>query len=87
MPSAICYQQVGADQWHEHFCLVNPECILENEDEASDMAVRDLAEAFKIKSAGGNDQQVAASLRGKGYMILPHFRRVTTPTKSSPETR
>ena len=35
MPSALCYEQIAVGQWSEYFCLVNPTCQVENEDEAS----------------------------------------------------
>src|ERR1043165_2917198 len=42
MPSALCYRQAAAEQWVEHFCLVNPTCVESTEDAAYAAAEADL---------------------------------------------
>ena len=34
MPSILCSQELGANAWAEHFCLVKPDSILMDEDTA-----------------------------------------------------
>lgn len=75
MPSAICYRQSGTMEWSEHFCLVNPSCPMNSEDEASGAAEADLVGAFALKSQGGSDGDVAEFLRNKGYVKVDDFRR------------
>jgi len=75
MPSAICYEQIAADQWSEHFCLVNPTCRVEDEDEASATAEADFREAFATKTRAGGDIEIAEYLKRKGYVTVDGFRR------------
>ena len=75
MPSAICYEQVAPDKWREHFCLVNPTRIVDQEDEASATAEADLREASDAKKRSGQDSEFALSLRKKGYVTVDGFRR------------
>src|SRR5438045_2637009 len=65
MPSALCYQRTSAEQWVEHFCLVNPTCHVTTEEEASAAAQRDLDGAFAVKAQGGSDREVAEFLRSR----------------------
>ena len=71
MPSAICHEQIAPGQWRDHFCLVNPTQLFENEDDASARAEADLNEA----AGRGEDAAFAASLKSKGYVSLDGFRR------------
>ena len=75
MPSAICYEQTAPGQWREHFCLVNPECHMDEEDAASATAEADLQEAFAAKNLAGTDSELALSLVKKGYVKVDGFRR------------
>ncbi len=75
MPSTICYAQIGEGQWIEHFCLVNPSCRVETEDEASAAAAADLKGAFAIKAGGGGDREMAEYLKRRGYVTVDGFRR------------
>lgn len=75
MPSAICYEQIVAGQWNEHFCLVNPTCRVEDEDEASATAEADFREAFAAKTHAGGDSEIAEYLKRKGYVTVDGFRR------------
>lgn len=75
MPSAICYEQIAAGQWSEYFCLVNPTCRLEDQDEASATAEADFREAFAAKTQAGGDSEIAEYLKRKGYVRVDEFRR------------
>ena len=75
MPSAICYEQIAPGQWSEHFCLVNPTCRVDDEDEASATAEADLREAFAAKTRAGEDTELAVYLKKKGYVTVDGFRR------------
>ncbi len=75
MPSALCYEQIAAGQWSEHFCLVNPTCRVESEDEASAMAEADFREAFSTKTRAGGEIGIAEDLKRKGYVTVDGFRR------------
>ena len=77
MPSALCYQEAAAEQWVEHFCLVNPICPVSTEEKAVAVAVADLQGAFAVKAQGGADKDVAEFLRRKGYVSVNGFRRAT----------
>jgi hypothetical protein len=77
MPSALCYQRASAEQWIEHFCLVNPTCHVTTEEEASAAAKEDLDGAFAVKAHGGSDKEVAEFLRSKGYVNVDGFQRAT----------
>ena len=79
MPSILCYRQTAVDQWKEHFCLVNPECRLATEDEASSIATADLNAAFQTKNEGGSDGDFALVLRNKGYVNVEGYRRAIDP--------
>ena len=75
MPSAICYEQIAGGHWSEHFCLVNPTCRVENEEEASAMAAADFREAFATMTRPGGDIEIAEYLKRKGYVRVDGFRR------------
>ena len=75
MPSALCYQQTTDSRWVEHFCLVNPACHGNTEEQAAAIAEADLKGAFEIKSQGGSDSKVADFLRSKGYLNVEGFQR------------
>lgn len=75
MPSALCYEQVAPGQWDEHFCLVNPACCFEQEEQACNLAKADLNEAAAAKSADGSNAAFALVLKDKGYIKLDQFRR------------
>ncbi len=75
MPSAICYEQVTQGEWREHFCLVNPTALFNEEDDASERAEEDLDAAAAAKSGGGSDAEFAMSLRDKGYVKIDDYRR------------
>ncbi|MBC8391795.1 MAG: hypothetical protein H8E17_04420 [Deltaproteobacteria bacterium] len=75
MPSAICHEQVASGNWREHFCLVNPTQLFDDEDDASAGAEADLNAAAALKSAGGSDADFAISLKDKGYVKVEDFQR------------
>lgn len=74
MPSILCYQETGPDSWVEHFCLVKPDAIFDQEDSASEAAAKHLAEARAVMDAGGSIQDFALSLRHEGYKSVSDFR-------------
>jgi hypothetical protein len=74
MPSAICHEQIAPGKWREHFCLVNPTSLFDEEEEASARAEADLDAAAAAKSTGGTDAHFAVSLRDKGYVTLDGFQ-------------
>ncbi len=74
MPSAICHEQTSPGNWSEHFCLVNPTALFDDEDEAATQAEADLNAAAAAKAAGGTDAAFAMSLKEKGYIQLDDFR-------------
>jgi hypothetical protein len=76
MPSIIGYKDDGANSWQEHLCLVKPDAVLEDEDAASAISERHLADARKILDSGGSPQDFAISLRQEGYKSLSDFRVV-----------
>ena len=73
MPSAICHEQITPGEWREHFCLVNPTALFDEEEDAITCAETDLNAA---KSSEGADIDFAMSLRDKGYVKLDDFHRV-----------
>jgi len=75
MPSTICHEQIAPGEWREHFCLVNPSSLFDDEDAASGRAEADLNAAAAAKAAGGSDADFAMSLRDKGYVQLDDFQR------------
>ena len=76
MPSILCYKETGPDSWVEHFCLVKPDAMFDDEDSASQTAEKHLAEARALMDAGGSIQDFALSLRHEGYKNISDFRIV-----------
>lgn len=76
MPSIIGYKDVGTNSWKEHLCLVKPDTILKDEDAASAISEKDLANARKLLDGGGSPQDFALSLRHEGYKSLSDFHVV-----------
>ena len=76
MPSILCYKETGPDSWVEHFCLVKPDAIFDDEGIASQTAEKHLAEARALVDAGGSIQDFALSLRHQGYKNISDFRIV-----------
>ena len=54
MPSILCYKETGPELWVEHFCLVKPDAVFDEEDSASETAEKHLAEARALMDAGGS---------------------------------
>jgi hypothetical protein len=78
MPSIICYKETGSESWTEHFCLVNPDITLAEEDSATAIAEKHLAAASRIQAEGGGDpREFALSLRHDGYKSVSDFRIVS----------
>lgn len=74
LPSVLCYKETGPETWVEHFCLVKPDAVLDEEDSASEVAAQHLAEARAAMDAGGTIQDFALSLRHEGYKSVSDFR-------------
>ena len=81
MPSILCYKQIGQDSWTEHFCLVKPDAVLEDEDAAAAIAEENLEAAHAILVDGGSPQDFALSARHEGYMSVSDFRMVRSEDK------
>ena len=76
MPSILCYKQLEADSWMEHFCLVKPDAMFTDEDAAVAIAEEHLAAAHALRADGGTIQDFALSLRHAGYKNVTDFRIV-----------
>jgi len=76
MPSIICYKELKPNSWKEHFCLVKPDALFDNESSASSIAEKHLAAAQAIIVAGGSPQDFALKLRHDGYKNVTDFRVV-----------
>lgn len=76
VPSIIGYKDVGSNSWKEHLCLVKPDIVFDDEDEASTVSENDLSNARKIFENGGSPQEFALSLRHEGYKNVPDFHVV-----------
>jgi hypothetical protein len=76
MPSIICYKELKPNSWKEHFCLVKPDGILNDENTVSSIAEKHLAAAQAIISSGGGPQDFALILRHEGYKNVTDFRVV-----------
>jgi len=74
MPSILCYKETRPDTWVEHFCLVKPDAIFDEEESASEIAEKSLAEAHAVMDGGGSIQDFALSLRHEGYKNVSDFR-------------
>ena len=75
MPAIICYKELKSNSWKEHFCLVKPDDILNDEDTASSVAEKHLAAAQAIIATGGGPEDFA-KLRHEGYKNVTDFRVV-----------
>jgi hypothetical protein len=71
VPSIACVKQ-SADEDTYHYVLVRTDCSFPNEDEASDIAQRDLDTAASHDRADA-PHAFAASLREAGYVCLSDF--------------
>ena len=76
MPSILCYRETAPDSWVQHFCLVKPDAICDEEDSAAGTAEKHLEEARALMDTGGNIQDFALSLRHQGYKSISDFRMV-----------
>lgn len=76
MPSILCYREAAPDSWVEHFCLVKPDAILDEESSASAVAEKHLSEARALMVTGGSIQDFALSLRHEGYKSVSGFQVV-----------
>jgi SEC-C motif len=77
MSSILCYKETGPDTWTEHFCLVKPDVVLEDEDSATPMAEEHLAVASQAQTdGGGNARDFALSLRHHGYKSISDYQIV-----------
>lgn len=76
MPSILCYQEHGPESWEEHFCLVKPDSVFEDEDAATTMAEQDLNAAQKAYDDGRGPHGFVLSLRHEGYKSVSDFRVV-----------
>jgi hypothetical protein len=74
MPSILGYRELGSDSRGAYLCLVNPETVLEDENEASAVAEKHLAAALTILSKGGNAHDFALSLEYIGYVKVSDFK-------------
>ena len=81
LPSILCYRQHGTDSWMEHFCLVKPDSLLEDEEAAAAIAMKHLEIAYT--DGGGNPEDFALSLRQAGYISVSDFRVVDNNGKST----
>jgi hypothetical protein len=77
MPSIICYKEIGAESWTEHFCLVKTDVTLLEEDRAVAIAKDHLVAANRVQAEGGGDpREFALALRHEGYKAVSDFRIV-----------
>jgi hypothetical protein len=76
LPSIIGYIDAGSNSWQEHLCLVNPDAVLDDEDAATAISKKHLANARRIFDNGGSPQDFALSLRHEGYKSLSDFNVV-----------
>ena len=76
MPSILSYKEISPNSWKEHFCLVKPDAILEDEDAAVSISENHLAAAKATIAEGGSPHDFALSLRHKGYKNVTDFNVV-----------
>ena len=81
MPSILCYQQLEADRYTEHFCLVKPDVVLKDEDAAAAMAATHLEAANAARANVGSPHDFALALRHEGYKNLSDFRVVPSENR------
>jgi hypothetical protein len=74
MPSILYYKETEPESWVDHFCLVKPDAIFDEENSASEAAEEHLAEARAVMDAGGDIHDFALSLRHEGYKSVSDFR-------------
>ena len=74
MPSILSYKETGPNSWKEHFCLVKPDTLLEDEDSATSISENHLSAARGIIAEGGSPHDFALSLRHKGYKNVTDFK-------------
>ena len=80
MPSILCYQQLEADRYTEHFCVVKPDVVLEDEGAAA-MVATHLEAANATRADVGSPHDFALSLRHEGYKNLADFRVVPSENR------
>lgn len=73
VPSVACLKRAG-DEEHYHYMLVRPEDPCEGEDQASELAHRDLDTAASEGDRVGTATAFATSLRQAGYVRLDDFQ-------------
>ncbi len=76
VPSIACLKQLVPDDWSHHFVLVKPTEQHCEEDDASEAAKEDLANAFLRKEQVGSDLAVAEYLKSQGYVSVSDFKIV-----------
>ena len=89
VPSILSYKEIGPDSWEEHFCLVKPDAVSDEEDAAASISETHLSAAKAIMAKGGSAHEFALSLRHRGYKSVTDYRIVgsdgegTFPTAKS----
>jgi len=73
MPSIVC-KKLEKNQWKYHFVIAKIAEIVNDEDEAVELAIQDLEKAFKAKEKTGSDITVAEVLVKAGYFNINDFR-------------
>lgn len=71
-PSIACKKRSG----EYHFILIKQDSVIEYEDDATEIAEKDLNAAFSVKAKGGTDQSLAEELKNKGYIKVEDFNIV-----------
>jgi hypothetical protein len=82
MPSILCYKQQTGESWTEHFCLVKPDAVLKNENDAVTLAGQHLVNAHSLKANGGSIQDFALSLRHEGYKNVTNFQIIRNENRN-----
>jgi hypothetical protein len=76
MPSILCYESPEPDSWRDYFCLVNPDAVVQYNDEAATtIAQEHLATAYSLQAESGDVEAFARSLREAGYIRVSNFQR------------
>ena len=76
VPSIACLKQLAPNNWSHHFVLVKPTAQHSEEDDASEIAEADLANAFLRKEQIGSELAVAEYLKSQDYVKVSDFRIV-----------
>jgi len=76
VPSILCEKETRPGTWVEHFYLVKPDAVFDDEGAASEVAERHLAQARGVVDAGGTAQDFALSLRHEGYKSVSDFHAI-----------